>query len=108
MAERFPSPIRDRRLDLDDSLFEADALILDQPASKGLIFAGPGRAIRVAWTGFGQLGLWMKPGAGYLCIEPWAGFASPEGFDGEFCEKPGLFHLAPGAMSAFSYAVSLA
>ncbi|MCF4166164.1 aldose 1-epimerase family protein [Zavarzinia compransoris] len=108
MPDLFETPIRGRRLDLDDALFEADALILDAPVSKGLVFAGPGRAIRVAWGGFRQLGLWMKPGAGYLCIEPWAGFASPIGFDGEFTDKPGLLHLAPGETRAFSYAVDLA
>lgn len=106
--ELFETPIRGRRLDLSDALFAADALILDRPASRGLVFAGPGRAIRFAWDGFGQLGLWMKPGADYLCIEPWAGFASPLGFDGEFAEKPGLFHLDPGAMQSFSYSVELA
>lgn len=102
------TPIRGRRLDLADGLFVDDALILDAPASRGLVYGGPGRAIRFSWTGFGQLGLWMKPGAGWLCLEPWAGFASPVGFDGDFADKPGVFRVAPGDRLAFSYRVEAA
>ena len=60
------------------------------PRSRSLRFECGAAAIEVAWHGFEQLGLWQKPGAGFLCIEPWRGYASPVGFDGEFTTKPGL------------------
>ncbi|PWR18748.1 aldose 1-epimerase family protein [Zavarzinia compransoris] len=103
-----PSPVRGRRLDLDDSLFAADAVIMDRLASRGLVFAGPGLGLRIAWTGFSELGLWMKPGADYLCIEPWAGFADPLGFAGEFSEKPGLRHADDEGRCRFTLSVALA
>ena len=89
-------------LQLDPALFAADAVILDQPASRSVRFTAPGaEAIEVSWDGFLQLGLWSRmTGEGgcadFLCIEPWHGMASPEGFDGEFRDKPGLMLIPPG------------
>jgi galactose mutarotase-like enzyme len=40
--------------------------------------------------------LWSKPGADFLCIEPWYGYASPVNFDGPFATKPGLLLIPPG------------
>ena len=42
------------------------------------------------------LGLWMKPGAPYLCIEPWQGHHAPEGFDGDIEAMPGMMLIPPG------------
>jgi galactose mutarotase-like enzyme len=93
-----PTPVAGRSLALRDGLFAEDAIIFDRLASHSLRFAAPGTpAIEVGWdAGFPQLGLWMKPGAEFLCIEPWHGFADPAGFAGEFVEKPGLAHIPPG------------
>jgi len=92
-----PSPIAGRTLPLDAALFVDDAIILDHVASTSVRFTAPGAAgLEVSWDGFTELGLWQKPGAGFLCIEPWCGYASPAGFDGEFAEKPGLLLIPPG------------
>ncbi len=92
-----PTPIRGHRLDLDEALFDEDAVILESPASTSLRYGVPGGpGLRIGWTGFRQLGLWSKRGAGFLCIEPWSGLASPQGFDGAFEAKPHLMLIAPG------------
>ncbi len=96
-ADSEPSPIEGRTLRLHDGLFAADAMILDRLASQSVRFAAPGApALEVSWDGFRELGLWMKPGAEFLCIEPWLGMASPAGWDGEFTEKPGIALVPPG------------
>jgi len=101
MAETFPTPIQGRVLKLSEALFAANAIILDRVASRSVRFTAPGApAIEVGWDGFPELGIWMPPGADFLCIEPWHGMASPVGFDGEFSDKPGLFILAPGETRA--------
>ncbi len=101
-----PNPIRDGVLALDEALFAADALILDQPASRSLRYEAPcGRALEISWTGYRELGLWMKPGAAFLCIEPWYGMASPADFDGAFLDKPGLMLIPPGERRVFEYRV---
>jgi galactose mutarotase-like enzyme len=97
MGDPQPTPIQGNTLALDPALFDADALILDQVASSSVRFTAPGgEVIEVAWEGFNELGIWMRPGGDFLCIEPWHGTHSPVGFDGEFRDKPGLLLIAPG------------
>lgn len=86
-----------RRLRLDDALFADDAMILRDVASRSVRFAHDAGSVRVMWDNLPDLGLWTRPGAGYLCIEPWAGFNDPVGFDGEISAKPGIVMLAPGS-----------
>jgi galactose mutarotase-like enzyme len=43
------------------------------------------------------LGVWSKPGARFVCIEPWNGITDPQGFSDDFTRKPGVFIIAPGA-----------
>ena len=103
-----PSPINRRRLALNDHLFDADALILDHPASRRVRFAAAdGPALTVAWEGFEQLGIWMRPGADFLCIEPWHGMASPADFDGDFVAKPWLMLIPPGVTRTASFQVTV-
>ncbi len=102
-----PTPIREDMLALHDSLFDHDALVLDRPNSRGLWYGVPGEpGVRVDFAGINYLGIWMKPGAGYLCIEPWASHADDEGFTGEFADKPGVVNLAPGETHNFAIALT--
>ncbi len=95
-AAAYPTPVIGRELPLDDSLFIDDAVIFDRIRSRSVVFGQPGRrGLRLSWQAFPELGVWTKPGAPFLCIEPWHGMATPQGFSGEFRDKPGLFHLQP-------------
>lgn len=94
-------------------LFEADAMIWDQLASRALTYegeAGDGAsapAIDVAFPDCPMLGLWQKPGASFLCIEPWAGIADPAGFRGDFRDKPGVMELPPGEVREFAVSLTI-
>jgi galactose mutarotase-like enzyme len=102
-----PTPIREDELALHDSLFVTDALVLDRPNSRGLWYGLPGApGVRVDFAEMPYLGIWTKPGAGYLCIEPWHSHADDEGFSGEFAEKPGVVTLAPGQAKDFAMALT--
>jgi galactose mutarotase-like enzyme len=104
-----PSPIQGTVLPLSEGLFADDAVIFDAVESRSVRCAGgSGPSIELAWEGFRELGVWSKPGgAAFLCIEPWRGFASPVGFDGEFADKPGLMHIAPDTAETLSYRVTV-
>jgi len=100
------TPVHDNEIQLHDSLFEHDALVWEAPNSRGLSFGVPdGPSVRVDFPDMPMLGIWTKPGAGYLCIEPWHSRADDEGFSGEFADKPGVVTLAPG--EAHRYAMAL-
>lgn len=103
-SARYPTPVRDRRLVLHDSLFEDGALVFDRLASRRLVY---GDALSVAFPRMPHLGIWTRPGAGFVCIEPWQGHASPEGFDGELADKPGMIAIMPGATESFAMSIGL-
>ena len=90
----------------DDTLFERDALIFQHVRSHHIRYGVPGEpGLEVDFEGMPQLGLWGKPGAPFVCIEPWYGHASPEGEGGEFTDKPGLSHIPPGGEKSFAMSV---
>lgn len=100
LPDREPSPVDGRRLVLHDELFTKDALIFTDLASRSVDYGADdpsGRHIRVDFDNLPLLGVWTKPSAGYICIEPWQGMADPEGFAGDIFEKPGIIALAAGA-----------
>ncbi|USI73212.1 aldose 1-epimerase family protein [Sphingomonas morindae] len=102
------SPVHDNEIHLHDSLFEQDALVWDRPASRGLYFGVAGQpGVRVDFADMPMLGIWTKPGAGYLCIEPWHSHADAEGFAGEFADKPGVITLAPDERRTLAMALTI-
>jgi galactose mutarotase-like enzyme len=105
---RQPTPIVQRRLTLVDSLFQDDVVIFDQLESRHVIYgAGDGPRIRVCLADAPYFGVWTKPGANFICIEPWHGITDPENFAGDFTEKPGVFMIAPGGARAVKMAITL-
>lgn len=102
MPEGEPTPVRAHVLAPRADLFEADALIWPAIHSRALAFGAEGGAwLDIAFPDCPSLGVWQKPGAAYLAIEPWAGYNDPVGFDGDFREKPGIMEVPPGKARAF-------
>ncbi len=102
------SPIEDRILMLDDDQFTDDAMIFEAIASRSVRYGVPGYpALDIAFPDMSTLGVWTKPGAHYICIEPWAGVSEPEGWDGDFRDKPGIRLLAPGETRSFAMTIAL-
>lgn len=96
--ERHPTPISHRRLALEDSLFLDDAMIFDGIRSRFVTYgADEGPRIQVSYPDSPYLGIWTRPRANFICIEPWHGIADPEGFSGDFTAKIGVFTVAAGA-----------
>ena len=97
LASSEPSPVVGRRLDLADRLFVHDALIFLSLRSRSLRYgADDGPQIRIEYSRLADLGVWTKPGADYICIEPWQGYNDPVGFDGDLTDKPGILLLSGG------------
>jgi galactose mutarotase-like enzyme len=95
--EHFDTPITRRRLLLTDAMFQEDVLIFDEIKSRSVIYGSDkGARIRVDFPDSPYLGIWSKPGAPFICIEPWNGITDPAGFSGELAQKPGMLILRAG------------
>lgn len=98
IAEDRPSPVAGATLPLSDGLFERDALIWNPVQSRALRYGGEsGPQLDIAWDA-PRLGIWTKPGARFVCVEPWHGIADSIGYQGEFSDKPGVFTIPAGEM----------
>jgi galactose mutarotase-like enzyme len=92
-----PIPLSGRDLPLSDALFAHDALCFLDCASRSLAFVdASGASITMEFPSFQHVGLWMRPGAPYLCLEPWTGYSDPAGFTGDLFDKPGMRVLERG------------
>lgn len=108
LPEPVASPVEGHLLCPEASMFEADALIWDRLSSRSLTFGAAGATqLAVAFPDTPMLGIWQKPGAAYLCIEPWQGVADPLGFTGDFRAKPGVITLPPGEARRFRMDVAV-
>lgn len=102
------TPVRGRELRLADELFERDALVWDPIASQSLRYGAPdGPQLDIAFPDTPRLGVWTKPGARFVCVEPWHGIADPAGYAGEFRDKPGVWEVAPGDAKRMGMRVTL-
>ena len=105
---RRPSPLDGRELALRDDLFTEDALVWDHIRSQGVTYgAANGPQLRIAFPETPMLGVWTKPGAAYVCVEPWHGIADPEGYTGEYRDKPGVFEVPAGGEKRIEMSVTL-
>lgn len=107
--EEYPTLVGDdQQIGLSDALFEDGAVIMPSVVSKGLSYrSSTGREVRLDWEGFTGITLWTKPGAGFLCIEPWRGLPAPHDFVGDFLDKPGNSIVSAGERAQFSYRITL-
>lgn len=104
-----PTPVEGDTLVVRDDLFVPDALIFDQLKSRSVRYGVPGgRMIEISFPVMPLLGVWTKPGAPFLCIEPWQGLADPQGYAGEFRDKPYVIEIAPGASRSLNLTVTIA
>ncbi|MBB3982898.1 galactose mutarotase-like enzyme [Sphingobium fontiphilum] len=106
--DRISSPVAGDTLAPIHAMFERDALIWDELESRSLLWGVPGRErLKIDFPDTPWLGLWQKPGAHYLCVEPWAGMADVEGFAGDVWSKQGIMRLEPGDSRSFRMDVTL-
>lgn len=107
-ATRLPSPFKGGRLVLDPAQYEADAMIFPEGAGSELVY-GPdaGPKLRFRFENLPNLAIWQKPGAPFICIEPWHGMAAAAGAGAEIADRPYSLTLAPGATARFAFTVEL-
>jgi galactose mutarotase-like enzyme len=106
--DALPSPFDAGVLTLDPELFRADAMVFLEGAGAGLRY-GPeeGPAIRFSWENLPNLALWSKPGAGFVCLEPWHGTAAEVGGSDDLGARPYTETLGPWSSARYSFRAEL-
>ena len=96
-------------LNLTPTLFNEDALIFKTLKSKQVSLKSrkSNQKITVSFSDFDYLGIWAKPNAPFVCIEPWLGIADHENTDGDYLKKDGLISLPKGEEFTAEYSIEI-
>ena len=88
--------------------FDNDALVFQGLKSKtvSLKHKNSSHEVKVDISEFPQLGIWAKPGADYVCIEPWQGLADLEDHNKRIEEKKGIVLIDSKAELAKSFTMT--
>jgi galactose mutarotase-like enzyme len=104
-------PILDhtKNLPLHSHLFDYDALVFKnlKSSSVKLFHRKKGPLLAVDFEDFNYLGIWAKPAAPFVCIEPWLGIADSVDSSQNFEEKEGILKLASGQSDQKIYSISI-
>lgn len=97
----------EKSIPLTADIFNHDALIFrDIKSHKISIFhKDSGVRASVLTGGAPHVGIWAKPGAAYVCIEPWFGYDDPVDTSGHIEDKASMMPLEPG--SSFTTGIAI-
>ena len=100
---------QENKIGLTPHIFDNDALIFKDIQSKkvDLISEKNGKILNVEYRDFKNLGIWAKPGAAYVCIEPWLGIADLESTDQNIKNKDGIIKLEAKNEFNADYSISI-
>lgn len=93
-----------RTLRLDYDVFaRVDTVIFDHMNSRSaaLIDGKTGRKLTLGYPTFDYAAVWTKPGAPYVCIEPWQGLSACSDEDDNMLSKRGVKCLKPGESDVY-------
>jgi galactose mutarotase-like enzyme len=99
--------IETNRIVLNENTFDQDALIFQGLKSKEVTLQHIGKkyAIKMDISEFPYLGIWAKPGAPFLCLEPWQGLADYLSHDKSIENKKGIVLVDAGAELAKTFSM---
>ena len=87
-----------RRIKITKNSFDNDAIIMKEITSHKISLkkrTGNKTLLTMDFEGFQYLGVWSKPGAPFICIEPWKTTADTVKSTGVFAQKTDTITLAP-------------
>lgn len=97
-----------RQIVITDDIFNKDALIFEGVRSEGAYLEENGKKLlHFNWGNAPYLGLWAKPGAEYVCIEPWFGVNDGYDSDGNFKNKKGICALEKDEVFSYTWTAEI-
>jgi galactose mutarotase-like enzyme len=99
----------DTMIQLHGDLFNEDALIFKDLKSRKVTLKHKNKSavLSVSFKDFPFLGIWAKPNAPYVCIEPWLGIADSETTNQNIEDKEGIIALNAGKFFNASYSIEI-
>ncbi|MBR2876143.1 MAG: aldose 1-epimerase family protein [Clostridia bacterium] len=98
----------EKRITIEKNTFDNDALILSGYTDKVISLKSENhdRVVRFLFDS-PVLGIWAKPNAPYVCIEPWWGINDNHDKKSDLSEKRGIMALEPGAEKSFCWCAEI-
>ena len=98
----------DGMLPITPDLFDRDALVIgDKQLHRVSILSAQKQPYMTVLFTAPVVGLWSKPGAPFICIEPWYGRCDRVGYNGDFADREYTNRIAPGQSWENSYCIIL-
>ena len=97
-----------RRIAIGPDTFNNNALIMKGITSNKISLKNRATGktlLTLDFTGFPYLGVWSKPNAPFICIEPWYSTADNIKSTGVFIQKQDIISLKPGETFECKYTV---
>ena len=97
------------RLNLHPLIFQNDALIFKNLNSSKATLKTDAHTfgVEISFADFNYLGIWAKPNASFVCIEPWLGISDSVTTSKDFTQKEGIQLLVAGTQQKFTYSIRL-
>lgn len=107
IEETFPVIENDNKIVLTDDLFNDDALILSDYDATSISLVSEGKKVLDFKFDSPVLGIWAKPGAPYVCLEPWWGINDSYDKKNDLSEKRLIMKLEKGEKEDFLWTVEI-
>ncbi|MDR1629625.1 MAG: aldose 1-epimerase family protein [Oscillospiraceae bacterium] len=98
-----------RAITITEHIFDEDALILSGIKSSHVTLKSKnqGRTVKFTLGGAPYLGVWAKPGAPYVCIEPWFGVNDSYEKKADFSQKDQIQSIPAGGAFSFTWSAEV-
>lgn len=103
---KFPVIENGREIEITQDIFSKDALILSGIKSNKLRIKGKNE-VEFTFGDCPYLGIWAKPGAPYVCIEPWYGVNDGREIKNDISEKRGIERLDKNGVFEFAWTAEI-
>ena len=103
LPETFPVLNNEKDIVITEHVFDEDALILHGIKSENITLHTDNGKIRFNLGNAPYLGIWAKPGAPYVCIEPWWGVNDSTEKKNDFSQKDAICKAEAGTATVFEW-----
>ena len=109
LGNSFELGMENSQIPLENETFIKDALVFQDLKTDQITLRSveSDRSLVFSFADFPYLGIWSKPSAPFVCIEPWHGIADTIDHDGNLVTKEGIKSLKPTETFSCGYSVEV-